>query len=137
MYKLEKLSIQWNYDIDENMTIALSPDPVLKDFFSMKSWEFVRHSFNEVWEENSFELDEKKVDFEGNYVVLSVDNNQTHLEKEEYLRVLSQLYDLMIIGANEDHHNVRYETWWQDFTEVNYKMKCKIEMQDNTYEGMH
>ncbi|HIC43590.1 MAG TPA: hypothetical protein EYO73_04640 [Sulfurimonas sp.] len=135
MYKLKKLSLQWNYDISENMTIALSTDPVLEAFFTMKDWDFIRHCFNDLWEENEFEYEEKSVVFEGQYVNLYVNDNKTSLEKEECLRVLSQLYDLMIIGANEDHHNVRYETWWQEFTEVNYKMKCKIEMQDNIYEG--
>lgn len=136
MYKLQKLSIQWNYDTDNNMTIALSSDNVLEAFFSMKDWDFVRHSFTDAWEEHDFEYEEKRVEFEGQYVHLYVDEKKTSLEKEEYLRVQAHLYDLMIIGANEDHHNVRYEMWWQDFTEVNYKIKCKIEIQESIQGGI-
>ncbi|PHR56195.1 MAG: hypothetical protein COA44_08880 [Arcobacter sp.] len=135
MYKLQKLSLQWNYDTDERMTIAQSPNSVLEAFFSMKDWEFVRHGFNDLWEEIGFELDDKRIEFEGKYVHLYVNENKTSLEKQEYIRIISQLYDLMIIGANEDHHNVRYEMWWQDFTEINYKIKCKIEMEENIQSG--
>jgi hypothetical protein len=36
---------------------------------------------------------------------------------------------VLIEGANEDHHTVRYETWWQDFIEKFFLLeeRCKIE----------
>ena len=36
----------------------------------------------------------------------------------------------MITGANDDHHSVRYEPWWQEFTDVYYQLKCKIQIQE-------
>ena len=135
MYKLQKLSIAWNYDTDNNMTVATSSDKVLEIFFSMKNWDFVRYGFSDIWEERDFEYEEKRVEFNTQDVFLYSEETKTSLDKQEYLRVMAHLYDLMIIGANEDHHNVRYETWWQEFTEVNYKMKCKIEMHDSIQGG--
>lgn len=130
MYKLQRLNIQWNYDNDANMTIVESSDKVLEDFFVMKDWEFVRHCFHDINKEVEAEYEEKRIDFDDEFVELYVHEEKTRLERTECLKVFFHLYDLMIIGANDDHHSVRYEPWWQEFTEVYYQLKCKIQIQE-------
>lgn len=130
MTKLHCLKIEWNYDIDERMTLTQSSDPILEDFFCMKDWEFIRYSFKNIFEETNTEFQGKRVEFEGPQVFLYIGEKVSQLEKSECLRVFYHLYDVMIIGANDDHHSVRYEPWWQEFTEVFYQMKCKIEIEN-------
>jgi hypothetical protein len=130
MHKLQRLSIQWNYDIDANLTIVKSPDKVLETFFIMKDWEFVRNCFHDIYKEKEAEYEEKRACFKDDYVKLYVNEEETRMERSEFLKVFLHLYDLMITGANDDHHSVRYEPWWQEFTEVYYQLKCKIEIQE-------
>lgn len=130
MHKLQRLSIQWNYDNDANMTIVQSSDKVLEAFFIMQDWEFIRHCFHDIYTENEAEYGEKRVCFNDEFVELHVYEENTKLEKTECLKVFIHLYDLMITGANDDHHSVRYEPWWQEFTEVFYQLKCKIQIHE-------
>ena len=136
MHKLQRLSIEWNYNNDTLLTIAKSHDPVLEEFFSMQDWDFVRHCFMDIWEESEAEFGDKRIDFNHGIVNLYVHNNCTSIERAESLRVFLYLYDLMIVGANDDHHSVRYEPWWQEFTEVYYQLRCKIEILEALEEEM-
>ncbi|MDF1880652.1 hypothetical protein JHD50_04925 [Sulfurimonas sp. MAG313] len=135
MNKLHSLAIQWNYDTNEELTLAQSSDPVLKSFFTFKDWEFIQKNFKNIWEEEELDFEDRKIAFLDKEVCLWVKDRSAYLPKDEFLRVLASLYDLMIIGANEDHHSIRYEPWWQEFTEINYKMKCKIEMHNQLHLG--
>ena len=130
MTMLHPLKIEWNYDIDERMTLTQSSEPVLEDFFCMKSWEFIRCSFKNIYEEKNTEFEGKGLEFNGSHVTLYVNEDLTYLGKSECMRIFYHLYDVMIMGANDDHHSVRYEPWWQEFTEVFYQMKCKIEIEN-------
>jgi len=130
MTKLHHLKIEWNYDTDDRMTLVQSSEPVLEDFFCMRNWEFIRKCFHDIFEETDTGFQEKRLDFHGNNVIFSINERETQLDRFECLRVFYHLYDVMIIGANDDHHSVRYEPWWQEFTEVFYQMKCKIEIEN-------
>lgn len=129
MHRLEQLDIRWSDDIDAYMTQVESTDPVLKAFFRIKDWAFIRHIFQAIADESSVEHDERSIVFDQGSVRLYIGDEQTQLEKSECLNVFFYLFDLMIVGANDDHHGVRYEPWWQEFTEVNYQLKYKIDLQ--------
>lgn len=126
---LDKLEIRWNDDIDAYMTKVESYDPVLKEFFRIHDWDFVRYVFQAVADECSIEYEERSIVFDQNSVRLYVGDKETRLEKSECLNIFFYLFDLMIVGANDDHHGVRYEPWWQEFTEVSYRLKYKTELQ--------
>lgn len=128
MYKLQRLNITWSDDIDAYMTKVESSDNVLKEFFRIKDWDFIRNIFHSVIDEEFVEYENKSIVFETDKVNLYVDGNMSQLDRYEYLNVFLHLFDLIIVGANDDHHGVRYEPWWQEFTEVSYQLKCKIEM---------
>ena len=49
-------------------------------------------------------------------VDISVDDEETRLHLEDFYSLMQHLFDLMIDGANRDHHSVRYEPWFQSFT---------------------
>lgn len=129
MHRLEQLEIRWNDDIDAYMTQVESSDPVLKEFFRIHDWDLIRHIFEAVADESSVEYDKRSIVYEQNCVRLYVGDEQTQLEKAECLNIFFYLFDLMIVGANDDHHGVRYEPWWQEFTEVSYQLKYKIDLQ--------
>ena len=112
------------------MTKVESPNRVLQDFFHIQEWEFVRHVFQAVFDESSIEYQNRGIAFKGDSVILSVDSRETELERSEYMDIFFHLFDLMIVGANDDHHAVRYEPWWQEFTEVSYQLKHKIELRN-------
>ena len=130
MRKLQSVRISWNDDIDGCMTKVESPNRVLQDFFHIQEWEFVRHVFQAVFDESSIEYQNRGIAFKGDSVILSVDSRETELERSEYMDIFFHLFDLMIVGANDDHHAVRYEPWWQEFTEVSYQLKHKIELRN-------
>ena len=135
MHKLHQLSIEWNYDNDAMLSIAKSPNDVLQKYFSMKDWDFIRHCFLDMYEETQTEYEEKCIIFNDDTVHILVENRETQMPKIEYFKALSSLYDCMIIGANDDHHSVRYETWWQEFTEIFYQLNRKIEIQEQLMKG--
>ena len=135
MHKLEQLSIEWNYDNDALLSVAKSTDPVLQKFFSMSNWDFVRHCFEDVYKTVDTQYNEKRIEFSGSLTYLYVDDNLSEIQTHECLKAFVWLYDLMIIGANDDHHSVRYEPWWQEFTEVFYQLKRKLEIQEQLKEA--
>ena len=135
MYKLQQLSIEWNYDNDALLSIAKSTDIVLQEFFSMCDWEFVRHCFEDIYKEVDTSHNEKGIEFSGDTSYIYVNEKVSNIQKHECLKAFVGLYDLMITGANDDHHSVRYEPWWQEFTEVFYLLKCKVEIQEQIKES--
>ncbi len=128
MYKVQKLNISWNDDIDACMTKVESSDKVLEEFFSIYDWDFIRHIFHCVIDENCVEHENKAIIFEDDMVKLCVNETCSQLDKYEFFNVFYHLFDQLIVGANDEHYGIRYETWWQEFTEVSYQLKCKIEM---------
>jgi len=134
MQKLPRLNIDWNDDIDVYMTKVESVDSVLEAFFRIEKWDFIRKIFSSVLLEDTVEYEDKKIVFTDDSVYLHVDEQSTSMQTLECLKVFFHLFDLMIVGANEDHHAIRYEPWWQEFTEVNYQLKYKIEVQAQLYE---
>lgn len=136
MHKLEQLTIAWNYDNDALLSIAKSTDMVLQEFFSMRDWNFVRHCFEDIYQEVDTEYNEKRIEFSNDISYIYVNGKVSEIQKHECLKAFIWLYDLMIIGANDDHHSVRYEPWWQEFTEVFYQLKCKVEIQEQLKEGV-
>jgi len=133
MIKLHNLSIKWNYDDEAVLSMAHSTDKVLEAFFTMKDWEFIKRCFKDISEEKEVFYENKGLYFESDYVILCVDDEETRLQKHECLKTFSYLYDLMIHGAHDDHHSVRYETWWHEFIEAFYQLQCKIKIEEEFY----
>lgn len=126
MYRVE---IIWNEGVDKYMTLAKSSQLVLRQFFSISDWQFIKHIYQAVIDESNVQYQEKAIAFNNNTVILSCNEEEVKMGKEEFIKLISHLFDLMIIGANDDHHGIRYEPWWQAFTEVNYRLQHKVELE--------
>jgi len=135
MHKLQRLNIVWNDDIDSYMTRVESSDKVLAEFFRINDWDLIRHIFHAVVNETDIEYKNRSILFEKKRVNLQVDAEVTQMDKFECLQAFFYLFDLVIIGANDDHHGIRYEPWWQEFTEASYQLGCKIEIHKQLYKG--
>jgi hypothetical protein len=126
---LYSVEIIWNEGVDKYMTLAKSSQLVLRQFFSISDWQFIKHIYQAVIDESNVQYQEKAIAFNNNTVILSCNEEEVKMEKKEFIKLISHLFDLMIIGANDDHHGVRYEPWWQAFTEVNYRLQHKVELE--------
>lgn len=124
----KSVQIEWNEDIDIYMTHAKSSDPFLESFFSVKEWAFVRHLYLSVAQESAFEYADRSVEFEEKSVILADSLASVRLDKSEFVGMALNLFDIMIVGANNDHHSVRYEPWWHEFTESAYQLRRTMQM---------
>lgn len=136
MYKLQQLQIHWNDGIDVYMTKVECSDRVLRKFFRIHDWDFIRHIFESVIDESYVEYGNKSISFDKERVFLQVDEESSELDRYEFMNIFHHLFDLLIIGANDDHHGVRYEPWWQEFTETSFQLKYKIEFNSKHCEGI-
>ncbi len=123
------VEIFWDDTIDEYMTIAKSPDHVLEEFFSINDWQFIKNIYQDVIDESDVEYLDKSIEFYKNRVTLVCDGESSDLDKDEFFKLMAFLFDMMIVGANDDHHGVRYEPWWQPYTEVSYRLQHKVQLE--------
>lgn len=126
---MSAVEITWDEGIDNYMTRAESPDKVLKQFFSIDDWQFIKHIYQAVIDESSVQYKEKEIIFLKDSVILSYNEEEAQIGKEEFFKLMAKLFDLMIVGANDDHHGIRYEPWWQTYTEVSYRLQHKVQLQ--------
>lgn len=126
---LSNVNIIWNEGIDKYMTLAESSNRVIEQFFSINSWEFIKHIYQAVIDESNVQYEEKGIVFYNDTVILYCDEEEAQIEKEEFFKLIASLFDLMIVGANDDHHGIRYEPWWQTFTEVSYRLQHKVQLE--------
>ena len=123
------VNIEWYDGLDNFMSVAQSDDAVLAYFFTVRDWDFIKEIYTAVVIEHDLHLDSSGFEFSANKVVIYNQVGETEIAKYDFFVLLSRLYNVLIEGANEDHHTVRYETWWQDFIEKFFLLeeRCKIE----------
>ncbi len=123
------VNIIWNEGIDNYMTLAESPDSVLRQFFSIDDWQFIKHIYQAVIDESNVQFKEKGIAFNNDTVILTCCDEDTEIGKDVFFKLIAYLFDLMIVGANDDHHGIRYEPWWQTYTEVSYRLQHKVQFE--------
>ncbi|MDA3947073.1 MAG: hypothetical protein PF439_10395 [Helicobacteraceae bacterium] len=130
MRSVSGVSIAWYDGLENYMSVAESSEPVLADFFTVRNWDFIRSIYSAIPCEDDVHLNECGFEFNETKVVLYTAEGKTEIAKYDFFILVSRLYDVLIEGANEEHHTVRYETWWQDFIENFFLLqeRCKIEM---------
>ena len=123
------VKIEWYDGLDNFMSVAQSDDAVLALFFTVRDWDFIKAIYTSVVVEDDLHFDESGFEFGVEKVMIYNRAGETEIGKYDFFVLLSRLYNVLIEGANEDHHTVRYETWWQDFIEKFFLLeeRCKIE----------
>jgi hypothetical protein len=123
------VKIEWYEGLDNFMSVAQSEDAVLAYFFTVRNWDFIKEIYTAVVLEDELHLDSSGFEFSADKLVIYNQAGETEIDKYDFFVLLSRLYNVLIEGANEDHHTVRYETWWQDFIEKFFLLeeRCKIE----------
>lgn len=123
------VKIEWYDGLENCMSIAESEDAVLAEFFTVREWGIVKAFYSAVVDESDCHLAESGFEFSGAKVLLYNTFGETTIERLDFFALVNRLYDVLIEGANEEHHSVRYETWWQDFIDAFFLLqeRCKIE----------
>ncbi len=135
------VTITWYEGLENYMSIAQSSNKVLANFFTVREWSFVRSIFEAVIREECVHIDDKGFSFGANSVEIYTDEGEATLSKAVFFMLIDDLYNVLIDGANEDHHNVRFEMWWQEFIDAAYilKQRCKLErlVEEERIETVH
>jgi hypothetical protein len=120
--------ISWYDGLENYMTVAESADAVLASFFTVRDWDFVRSFYPAVVEENDLHVADKGFLFCGNTIEIYTLEGKTRIAEETFFVLMQNLCEILIDGANEDHHTVRYELWWQEFIDAAYALDAKCDI---------
>lgn len=128
MERCREVSIAWHEGLENYMSVARSDDRALAHFFTVREWDFIQNIYLAVADENDLHLDETGFLFNGDAVEIYTPDGESRIDKRCFLLLIQRLYETLIEGANEDHHSVRYEPWWQTFIDTAYALdaKCNI-----------
>jgi len=125
---LKEVKIAWYEGLENYMSVAESPDRVLASFFTVREWNFIRKIYLCVTEESDLHLDGTGFLFIGDTVEIYTPEGESRIEKRDFFMLMRRLYETLIDGANEDHHTVRYEPWWQTFIDAAYALDAKCDI---------
>jgi len=125
---LKEVKIEWYEGLDNYMSVAESPDSVLAHFFTVREWDFIRNIYLAVADENDLHLEDTGFLFSGDTVDIYTPVGESRIEKRHFFMLMRLLYETLIDGANEDHHTVRYEPWWQTFIDAAYALDAKCDI---------
>ena len=123
------VKISWYEGLENYMSVAQSNSNVLASFFTVREWNFIQSIFKAVVSETDIHLESRGFVFKDKVIELYTEEGEIELDKREFFLLVDQLYNVLIYGANEDHHNVRFETWWQEFIDAAFMLqqRCKLE----------
>lgn len=124
------VKISWNEGHDAFLTSVESTDSVLKAFFSIKNWDDVHDISKCVATHKSFVSDECGFDFkvieDKAKVTIYHQSLSTYLDESAFLQYALDLFELLIAGANDNHHTIRYEPWWHAFCEYMFQVREQL-----------
>ena len=127
---LDEVKIIWNEGHDTYLTHVESSEPVLKDFFQLDGWEQIHTMSKCVAVHHDFECGRKGFLFKGiagrSCVELYTDKGSSTLSESDFLTLMLYLFELLIAGANDDHHTIRYEIWWFSFTNYMFQIQEQL-----------
>jgi len=123
-----EIRIAWYEGVENYLCEAHSDDDVLAGFFTVREWEAVKLFNSALMDEGDLHLEDRGFLFGGERVAIYTPEGESSLARRDFYLLMAKLYEVLIEGANEDHHSVRYEPWWQTFIEAAYELdaKCRI-----------
>lgn len=126
--KLAKIT--WNEGHDTYLTEVESEDVILKAFFEIEGWQEI-HSMSKcvALHANFYGTDcgfsFKTVDTQA-LVEIYTPKGESQISEIAFMNLALYLFELLISGANENHHTIRYEPWWHDFTSYMFQIQEQI-----------
>ncbi len=128
MNSAEQVRIAWYDGLENYMSVAESGDTVLAGFFTVQEWDFIKSIYLPVARESDLHLDGRGFLFHGDEVEIYAPEGETRIAKRDFFSLMRRLYEILIEGANEEHHSVRYEPWWQAFIDAAYALDAKCDI---------
>jgi len=127
---VESVDIFWHEGDDKALTSVNSDNVVLKDFFEIQGWQSVHEMSKCVATHKTFDESGRGFEFKirENEAVVEVytDSGYALLQESAFISLMLYLFELLIAGANDNHHTIRYEPWWQAFIEYMYQIQDQI-----------
>ena len=123
---LQGCDIQWNDDLSTKILSTFTPQNdilvAVHDFFTFTNWDDVFTFSNTLVSNKNFQSiqNDRGVEIRLNTYLLYSENAEYMLEKEDFFKLVNQLFYVLIEGAVEHHHTVRYDSKWHDFI-LNYE----------------
>lgn len=118
---LQNVTLKWNDDIDNVLVNIESDNNILVSFFTIKDWDIIKAIHDDALAHVDCSFEDKALSFISvngiDFVDVITDEGEVRLHLQDFYTLLQQLFDIMIDGANEDHHSVRYEPWFESFTQ--------------------
>ena len=127
---MHNLSIKWNDGNDAILTDISSSEPILSDYFRLENWNEVHDMSKAVATHTRFDGANRGFSFvkqnEKPFVDIYTDEGSVLVEEYFFIEKSLYLFELLIAGANEHHHTIRYETWWHAFTNYMFQIQEQI-----------
>jgi len=127
---LHSVEIFWNEGNDTHLTEVISSDPVLKTFFEIDGWASIHDMSKCVALHLDYDTDDKGFSFvkDAQMPTVKVYTSQGEeiINESAFINLSLYLFELLIAGANDNHHTIRYEPWWQAFIEYMYQIQDQV-----------
>lgn len=124
------LDIKWNHGHDVALTEIKSSNEVLTSFFTLQNWREIHDMSKAVAMHQSFYGETSSFSFVKKDAALFVDvytdEGSIRIDERFFIEKSLYLFELLIAGANEHHHTIRYETWWHAFTDYMFAVQEQI-----------
>lgn len=127
---IEGVAISWHEGDDKALTSVESDNTVLKEFFEIQGWQSVHDMSKCVATHQSFNEGDRGFEFKtlADKAVVEVYTvaGCAVVEENAFISLMLYLFELLIAGANDNHHTIRYEPWWQAFIEFMFQIQDQI-----------
>jgi len=127
---IEGVKIFWHEGDEKVLTTVESDNSVLRDFFEIHGWKDVYEMSKCVATHENYDEGESGFtfkSFEGQpQVEIYTSLGHAIIEESHFIVLMLYLFELLIAGANDNHHTIRYEPWWQAFIEFMFQIQEQI-----------
>lgn len=127
---IEGVAISWHEGDEKVLTSVKSDNVILKEFFEIQGWQTVHDMSKCVATHKRFDENGQGFEFKirDNEAVVELYTLSGHaiLQERGFISLMLYLFELLIAGANDNHHTIRYEPWWQAFIEYMYQIQDQI-----------
>jgi len=119
-------TLSWDQGLEASLIEVQTDDDILREFFSIDDWKLVETFHEPLVLEHNAQWNNRGFDFCFDGVEVYTEQGSSKLSKEEFLTLMYKLFIILIDGANEEHHTVRYQPWWHLFVDNTNRIAQKL-----------